>query len=80
MYETSDVSHAAEIHGVKKGAELAKSLVYLPLFVLVSAIALIYKYLLFALTYLMTRLYPEEFDRDAVIDALTEVEQNSTYN
>ena len=62
------------------GALLAKSLVYLSLIALVSAIALIYKYVLLALTYAMARLYPEEFDRDAVINALTEVEKDSEYD
>ena len=80
MFEKSDVAHAAQTHTVKKGAVLAKSLVYLPLLVLVSAIALIYKCLLLALTYVMARLYPEEFDRDAIIDALTEVENDSAYD
>ncbi len=84
MFEKSDVSHAAKTHPVKKGAAkgaaLAKSLVYLSLVVLVSAIALIYKYLLLALTYVMARLWPEEFDRDEVIDALTEVEKDSDHD
>jgi len=55
---------------------LAKSLVYLPLFVLVSAIALIYKYLLLVLTYVIAFLYPAKFDRDTVIDALNEIEKD----
>ncbi|MGB7902617.1 MAG: hypothetical protein WCG09_09300 [Halobacteriota archaeon] len=84
MFETSDVSHDAEKHTIKKyaakGAALAKSWAHLPLVVLVSAIALIYKYLLLALTYVIARLYPEEFDRDEVIDALTEVEKGSDYD
>jgi hypothetical protein len=62
---------------IANGAVLAKSLVCLSLFVLVSAIAVIYKYLILAVTYVMARLYPAEFDRDAVIDALSEIEKDS---
>jgi hypothetical protein len=61
-------------------AVLVKSLVYLSLFILVSAIALIYKYLLFAVTYVTATLYPVEFDRDVVIDALNEIEKDSQLN
>jgi hypothetical protein len=65
---------------IANGAVLAKSLIYLSLFGLVSAIAFIYKYVLLALTYVMVRLYPAEFDRDAVIDALSEIKKNSRLN
>jgi hypothetical protein len=53
-------------------AILAKSLVYLLLFILVSAIAFIYKYLILAVIYVIARLYPAKFDSDAVLDALSE--------
>jgi hypothetical protein len=62
------------------GALVAKSLVYLPLLVLVSAIAFIFKYVVLTLTYVIARLYPEEFDRDAVFAALTEVAKDSAYD
>jgi len=65
---------------IANGAVLAKSLVYLSLFGLVSAIALIYKYLLLSLIYLMARFYPAKFDRGAVIEALNGVEKNSRLN
>ena len=65
---------------IANGAVLAKSLVYLSLFGLVSAIALIYKYLILALIYVMARFYPAKFDRDAVIEALNEVEKDSRLN
>jgi hypothetical protein len=65
---------------IANGAALAKSLVYLSLFGLVSAIALMLKYLLFTLTGVIARLYPTEFDRDAVVDALNEVEKDSWLN
>ena len=58
-------------------AAFAKSLVFLTLFGLVSAIVLIYKYLLLAFVYVMARLHPAEFDRDSVIDALNEIEKES---
>jgi hypothetical protein len=54
-----------------------KSVIYLLLFGLVSAIALIYKYLLRALIHVISRLRPAEFDRDAVINALNEVDKDS---
>jgi hypothetical protein len=65
---------------IANGAVLVKSLVYLSLFVLVSAIALIYKYLLFAVTYAIAALYPAEFDRDVVIDAFNQIEKDSRLN
>jgi hypothetical protein len=58
-------------------AILAKSLVCLSLFGLVSAIAFIYKYLILALTYVMAYFYSAEFDRDTVIEALREIEKDS---
>jgi hypothetical protein len=65
---------------VASGALLAKSMVYLSLYGLVSAIALIYKYVLFALTFVVARLYPAKFDRDAVMDALNQIEMDSRPN
>jgi hypothetical protein len=65
---------------IANGAVFAKSLAYLSLFGLVSAIALIYKYLLLALTYVMARLYPAKFDRDTIIEALNEVEKDYRLN
>jgi hypothetical protein len=73
-----DVTFARRL--IANGAVLAKSLVYLSLFGLVSAIALIYKYLLLSLIYLMARFYPAKFDRGAVIEALNGVEKNSRLN
>jgi hypothetical protein len=65
---------------VANGALLAKLMVYLSLYGLVSAIALIYKYLLFALTFVVARLYPAKFDRDAIMDALNQIEKDSRPN
>jgi hypothetical protein len=65
---------------IANGAVLAKSLVYLSLFGFVSAIALIYKYLLTSLTYVMARVFPAKIDRDEVIKALHEVEKDTTLN
>jgi hypothetical protein len=62
------------------GALLAKSLIYQSLFVLVSAIALIYKFFLFTLIYVMAPLFPAEFDRDVIIGALNEIEKDSQFN
>ena len=62
---------------IADSAILAKSLVYLSLFGLVSAIAFIYKYLMLALVYVMPYLYSAEFDRDTVIEALREIEKDS---
>lgn len=73
-----DVTFARRL--ITNSAVLAKSLVYLSLFGLVSVIALIYKYLLLALIYVMARFYPAKFDRGAVIDALNEVEKDSRLN
>ena len=56
------------------GAILAKSLVYLSLFVIISVIAFIYKYLILAVIYIIPLFYPAEFDRDAFIQALSEIE------
>ena len=61
-------------------AAFAKSLLYLMLFDLVSAIASIYKYLLLALVYLVARVHPAEFDRDSVIDAVNAIEKDSRLN
>ncbi|MGZ4852443.1 MAG: hypothetical protein ACXV3D_04550 [Halobacteriota archaeon] len=73
-----DITFARRL--IANGAVLVKSLVYLSLFGLVSAIALIYKYLLLALIYVMARFYPARFDRGAVIEALNEVEKDSWLN
>jgi hypothetical protein len=62
---------------IANGVVSAKSLVYLSLFGLVSVVALIYKYLLLAMTGVMARLYPAEFDRDMVVEALNEIEKDS---
>ncbi|MGZ4947302.1 MAG: hypothetical protein ACXV5N_13170, partial [Halobacteriota archaeon] len=73
-----DITFARRL--IANGAVLPKSLIYLSLFGLVSAIALIYKYLLLALIYVMARFYPARFDRGAVIEALNEVEKDSWLN
>jgi hypothetical protein len=65
---------------IANGAIFAKSFVYLSLFGLVSAIAIIYKYLILALIYVMARFYPTKFDRDTVIEALNEIEKDSRLN
>ena len=62
---------------IANSAILAKSLVCLSLFGLVSAIAFIYKYLMLALVYVMPYFYSAEFDRDTVIEALREIEKDS---
>jgi len=80
MHETSDVSHGTQKPAAKKEAVLGKRLVYLPLYVLISAIALIYKHVLLAFIYVIARLYPGAVDRDVVIDALAEVEKDSKRN
>ncbi len=58
---------------------LAKSIIYLALYVLVAAIALIYKYLFLILIYAIGQHSPAEFDRNAVIDALKEVGKDSKH-
>ena len=62
---------------MRKNAMRVKILVCLSCLALVSAIALFSKYLLLALTYAVALISTDEFDRNALLDAVAEAQKGS---